>query len=75
MKAKKHCAGSYEYSAGGFTVSVYEVEPNPAYGDTKPMWIAKADWTSDIYTDPLDTKRQAVDQARKMLNEKLGGVV
>lgn len=73
MKAKKIHAGSYEYSAGGYTVSVYTVDPNPAYGDTKEMWLARADWTHEIYSDPMDTKREAVTAARYMLNDKLGG--
>jgi hypothetical protein len=30
-------------------------------------WIARASWTSDIYTDPCSTKAEAVAQARAML--------
>ena len=74
MKAKRIHAGSYEYSAGGFMVQVYTVDPNPAYGDTHTMWLAVASWTSDIYSDPLDTKREAVTVARDILNQKLGGL-
>ncbi len=68
MKAKRLCAGEYEYTVCNHTVIVSQIEPNPAYGDTKPMWIAAAKWSNDIYTDPLETKREAVNAARQMLN-------
>lgn len=68
MKAKRICEGEYEYSAGGFTVRVSRVEPNPVYGDTKPMWVAAAKWRNDTYTDPLDYKSDAVAASRDMLS-------
>lgn len=67
IKIKKNSAGSYTYSIGVYRVNVYQVDPNKAYGDVKPMWIAAAEWTNDTYTDPLETKRETIENAKNML--------
>lgn len=73
MKAKRVHAGCYEYSAGGYTVRVEDRDPNPAFGDTKTMWCAIPTW--EVHwggmSDPVETKREAVEFARLMLNHKL----
>lgn len=71
MKARKVHAGSYEYTAGGLTVEVFSIPGNAAYGDPERMWVARAMWDRHMYSDPLNTKRRAVDAARAMLNEKM----
>ena len=72
MKAKRIQAGVYEYSVGKFTVEVHSVPGNPAFGDPSEMWVAVAQWDNHCYSDPLYTKRDAVNSARAMLNEALG---
>lgn len=67
---KKKCAGLYTYTLGKYVVEVVSRDPNPAFGDTKEMWVAAALWTHNLYTDPLETKREAVKVAKAMLIEK-----
>lgn len=67
MKAKRVCAGEYEYEYGERTVRVSQIDPNPAFGDRKPMWVAAAKWDGQRYTDPLEYKSQAVRAAEVML--------
>jgi hypothetical protein len=72
MKAKRVHAGCYTYTAGGYTVRVEDRDPNPAFGDTARMWMAIAEWDEHYtFSDPVETKREAVDIARAMLNRKL----
>lgn len=73
MKAKRVHAGCYLYTAGGYTVRVEDREPNPAFGDTGRMWMAIAVWDEHgSFSDPVETKREAVKIARNMLNHKCG---
>ncbi|RYD66896.1 MAG: hypothetical protein EOP83_03945 [Verrucomicrobiaceae bacterium] len=41
-------------------------------GDGFTGWVAKSEWTSDWYSDPLPTKAEAVEAARYMLSVKHG---
>lgn len=72
IKAKREHAGYYTYTLSGYTVRVEDRDPNPAFGDTHRMWMAIAEWTPDRYSDPLDTKREAVESAHAMLREAVG---
>ena len=67
ITSKRICAGYYEVSLGAHKVSIDNVPPNKAYGDTTDMWIARAQWTNNLYTDPLPTKRLAMQHAFMML--------
>lgn len=64
FKTTRICAGEYEVSDGTRKVRVTQVQ----YHDGK-WWIAAADWNSERYTDPLETKRYAVEIAHDMLND------
>ncbi len=33
-------------------------------------WVARAEWTNDTYTDPLPTKREAVEEAKAMITDR-----
>ena len=63
MNIKRLGPGRYIVSNGDRTVTVIQ---NPQLrGAWK--WIAYADWDRYMVTDPLPTKRDAVDQAKQML--------
>lgn len=62
-KVTRVCAGEYEVGNGVRTVRVTKVRyPDGTY------WIAAANWDRWLMTDPLYTKREAVFNARDMLN-------
>lgn len=67
IKVKKERAGAYTYTKGTRVVVVEQIDANPAYGDTKPMWIARAEWSNSTYSDPVETKREAVAAAKGFL--------
>ncbi len=69
MRVRRICSGEYEYSYRNRVVTVSRIPPNEAYGDTKEMWIASALWSNTLYSDPLETKREAVAVARNMLDK------
>ena len=70
MKVKRLSAGDYEVTGkNGLTVSVFSREGEDAYGDKEVMWMAVADWCTDLYSDPLETKRDALISAAYMLEE------
>ncbi len=58
IQVKKICAGCYEYTLDDRRVMVEKFD----FG-----WIARAQWTAHLYTDPLDTKKDAVENAKDML--------
>lgn len=64
IKVKRICAGEYECTNGDKTVSISRLH----FWDG-PGWIAAATWRQDTYTDPLRTKRDAVYNAKLMLEE------
>lgn len=41
-------------------------------GDGFSGWVAKSEWTSDWFTDPMPTKAEALESARYMLSVKHG---
>lgn len=67
-KVKRLCQGHYTVStsvrSGGYVVNVTFT---PQY----PGWIAAACWDRHRYTDPLRTKREAVREAHRMINNAL----
>lgn len=61
LKSKRNFAGDYTVSSPDVpdkTVNVTQVE----YHDGK-HWIAAAEFISDVYSDPLPTKRDAMRSA------------
>jgi hypothetical protein len=71
--AKRVHAGVYTYTLGGSTVRVEDREPNAAFGDTHRMWMAIATWDETRqFSDPLDTKAEAVEVAHEMLRRHEG---
>ena len=75
VQAKRVHAGVYTYSLAGYTVRVEDRDPNPAFGDTKVMWCAIPAWESNwgAMSDPMETKREAVEIARTMLANVIPG--
>lgn len=71
MKRTKICDGKYEYSAGGFSVTVSQMPSLLLRNGNKPTWIAVAQWSNSLFTPPLPTKQEAINAARAMLNKKL----
>lgn len=61
-KTHRSCLGEYTRTDGERTVTI-------TYHDGMRGWIAAADWDRHWYTDPLDTKREAVVNADYMLRE------
>lgn len=63
-------AGAYVVTdpATGRTCTVYREEML----ERERQWLARADWRSDLYTDPCSTKRSAVIEARMMLMDADG---
>ena len=62
----KRSAGEYEVSNGtGRTVRVTRVKL-----DDGLWWVATANWDNYRYSDPLFTKRSAMDAAREMLETR-----
>jgi hypothetical protein len=68
--AKRVHAGVYTYTLGEDVVRVEDREPNPAFGDTKTMWMAIALWDDKTFSDPMDSKWQAVETAHHWLRER-----
>lgn len=73
ITVKKHCAGLYIVSDGEHTVTVTYFCPND--GASYYGWIASAEWSRYVYSDPIYTKRQAVECAKNMIeNHKRGDI-
>lgn len=62
IRTTRLCAGEYKVTDGTNTVNISLMD----FWDG-PGWIAAAEWDSGRYTDPLDTKRRAVELATYML--------
>ena len=63
---KRVGAGRYELADGGNVVDVFK-------GDVrlgKTRWMAAAQWDRHRVTDPVATKREAVNHGRNMLRAK-----
>ena len=60
ITTKRLAPGYYEVTNGKRTVEVYRREERRA-------WIARATWDRYLYTDLVDTKREAVEAARWMI--------
>lgn len=61
---KKESAGNYSMTCSDYpdqSVTIFQAN----FWDG-PGWIAAAKWISDVYTDPLATKREAVEVAEGM---------
>lgn len=65
MKTQRHSAGSYTVRSGAYTVNVTRFEHLRGQ-----QWIAAATWDRYLYTDPMWTKREAVEQAAIMINQR-----
>ena len=61
-KSTKICAGLYEITDG---TNVVRVE----YMEHLRGWMAISEWDRSLYTDQLDTKKDAVHNARHMLEK------
>ena len=67
FKTTRICAGEYEVTDG--TGRVVQISCNE-YWDG-PGWAASAGWDRTRYSDPLSTKREAVQVAHRMLTVDL----
>ncbi len=68
--SKRNSAGSYTLhmkDRPDLKVSVFQVH----YPNDGTYWIATATFNSSDYTDPLDTKRHAVQCAIKMIEDRI----
>lgn len=63
ITSTKICAGLYKVTDGKNTVTVHRADE----GSWAGLWVASADWDRHRMTDPLDTKRDAMFDARNML--------
>lgn len=73
--SRRACAGYYDVSRKGtvakdypnatVTVTFFSRDEDAGFNG----WVARANWSSDNYTDPLTTKREAVQSAYRMLTE------
>lgn len=73
LMVRKQCAGVYYYWLEGDEsrqVCVNKIDGNPLFGDPAYMWMAVADWRNDAYSDPVETKREAVACVRDFLEAK-----
>jgi len=64
-KVTRHGAGSYTVSSGDLRVRVVRVEYPNCSGTN---WIASAEWDRWCISDPVATKREAVEFAVYALN-------
>lgn len=62
IKTHRICAGEYKVTDGTRTVNISKVP----FWDGE-QWIAAAEWDQGRYTDPVPTKRDAVQSAKQML--------
>lgn len=69
IKVKRICSGEYRYSLNNRSVSVSRIPGNIAYNDPDWMWVAVADWSNDLYCDPVERKYIAVEFAMSILKE------
>jgi hypothetical protein len=67
ITVKRECPGLYEVSANGLKVIVRQYEKS--LGDSYNGWVARAGWG---VTDPLNTKREAIAEAKLMLQDRMG---
>lgn len=73
LKVRKACAGVYYYWLDGQPereVCVNKIDGNPEYGDPAYMWMAAVQWRNDGYTDPVETKREAVASVMEFLTSE-----
>lgn len=70
---KKHCAGLYIVSDGEIEVEVKYFCPQE--GDTFYGWVARGMWSSYVYSDPIYTKREAVEVAKSMIANHISGEI
>lgn len=69
---KRICAGLYQVGKPGAEArdTVEVIEHTRAEGASSDFWMARAEWDRYLYTDCLDTKRDAVANALAMLAER-----
>lgn len=70
---KKYCAGLYIVSDGENTVDVTYFCPQE--GASFYGWVAKAQWSCYVYSDPIYTKREAVECAKGMIEAHKRGEI
>ena len=63
VRVKKISAGNYTVTDGEREVTVIQV----TYPNDGTYWIAASGWDHNRLSDPLDTKREAVRIAKRML--------
>ena len=73
ITVKKNCAGLYTVSDGTHSVEVTSFCPQA--GATFYGWVAKAEWSCHVYSDPIDTKREAVEVAKSMIAKHIAGEI
>jgi hypothetical protein len=66
-RTKREGFGSYTVTACGLMVTISSFSRRE--GAAFDGWIARAEWDSFLYTDPLPTKRAAVVNAIAMIGE------
>ena len=62
-RVRRVAPGAYAVGSGDYTVTVDRCD----WTSGPDKWIARADWTSHTVTDPLSTKRDAVQSAVFMI--------
>ncbi len=73
ITVKKYCAGLYIVSDGEATVDVTYF--CPAEGASFYGWVAKGQWSAHVYSDPIYTKREAVEVAKSMIANHHAGEI
>lgn len=71
MKTKRICAGRYEISHGEFVATISHNWLGGGGYPNRMAWIANANWDRHLYTDPVETKAQAVRAATQMINDAI----
>ena len=67
LKTTKLCRGYYRVSVKGSNRTVTIDHATKAEGFDFEGWIARADWSNNIYSDPCLTKAEALESARIFL--------
>lgn len=73
ITVKKYCAGLYLVSDDNVKVDVTYFCPQE--GASFYGWVAKADWSCHVYSDPYYTKREAVEGAKRMIEAHYRGEI
>ena len=68
LKSHRYCAGGYKVSLANDSGRVVDVQEfRRSEGASFTGWVARAEWSNSLYSDPCSTKRDAMRSAETFL--------